>query len=149
MNPSQPKQGFPQRLGLQVANFELNSFLLDILWYNIIILFSTPKLISVFQTGPKVLHGISFHVKSGERIGIGNSASYIAPYDGELTWTCFSVGRTGSGKVHTSLSLLYVIKDIYMIVYRVHSHFHCCVVFSRKEMFIMMEFRQTKSILMR
>ncbi|KAJ3512976.1 hypothetical protein NLJ89_g3209 [Agrocybe chaxingu] len=37
-------------------------------------------------TGPKVLHSISFHVKSGERIGI--------------------VGRTGSGKSSLTLSLL-------------------------------------------
>ncbi|KAJ7487075.1 hypothetical protein FB451DRAFT_1337537 [Mycena latifolia] len=38
------------------------------------------------EDGPKVLHNISFHVKSGERIGI--------------------VGRTGSGKSSLTLSLL-------------------------------------------
>ncbi|KAJ7668054.1 multidrug resistance-associated ABC transporter [Mycena rosella] len=38
------------------------------------------------QDGPKVLHDISFHIKSGERVGI--------------------VGRTGSGKSSLTLSLL-------------------------------------------
>ncbi|KAJ6504576.1 P-loop containing nucleoside triphosphate hydrolase protein [Mycena vitilis] len=39
-----------------------------------------------FEDGPKVLHDISFHIKSGERVGI--------------------VGRTGSGKSSLTLSLL-------------------------------------------
>ncbi|KAJ7449167.1 hypothetical protein FB451DRAFT_1375079 [Mycena latifolia] len=45
------------------------------------------KLSARYSTdGPQVLHGISFHIKSGERIGI--------------------VGRTGSGKSSLTLSLL-------------------------------------------
>ncbi|KAJ8520559.1 hypothetical protein ONZ45_g2613 [Pleurotus djamor] len=38
------------------------------------------------ETGPKVLHDLSFHIKSGERVGV--------------------VGRTGSGKSSLTLSLL-------------------------------------------
>ena len=51
-----------------------------------------------FQTGPTVLHGISFHVKSGERVGIGQSSETNV----NATAKCskkFLVGRTGSGKV--------------------------------------------------
>ncbi|KAJ7283148.1 P-loop containing nucleoside triphosphate hydrolase protein [Mycena rebaudengoi] len=47
--------------------------------------------------GPSVLHGISFHVKSGERIGI--------------------VGRTGSGKSSLTLSLLRCIPTEGSIIY--------------------------------
>jgi|SRR6266850_484792 len=32
---------------------------------------SSSDLISSHQDGPKVLHDISFHIKSGERVGIG------------------------------------------------------------------------------
>ncbi|KAF8816575.1 hypothetical protein BYT27DRAFT_7127650, partial [Phlegmacium glaucopus] len=41
------------------------------------------------ETGPAVLHNISFHIKSGERIGVGKS-----------------LGRTGSGKSSLTLALL-------------------------------------------
>ena len=51
-----------------------------------------------FQSGPTVLHGLSFHVKSGERVGIGqwseSNVNVMAKYSKK-----FSVGRTGSGKV--------------------------------------------------
>ncbi|KAJ7283157.1 P-loop containing nucleoside triphosphate hydrolase protein [Mycena rebaudengoi] len=47
--------------------------------------------------GPSVLHGVSFHVKSGERVGI--------------------VGRTGSGKSSLTLSLLRCIPTEGSIIY--------------------------------
>lgn len=46
--------------------------------------------------GPKVLHDLSFHIKSGEHIGVGKvlvSSFYF------LFSLSFAVGRTGSGKV--------------------------------------------------
>lgn len=49
------------------------------------------------EDGPKVLHGISFHIKSGERVGI--------------------VGRTGSGKSSLTLSLLRCIHTEGSIMY--------------------------------
>jgi hypothetical protein len=30
------------------------------------------------QNGPKVLHDISFHIKSGERVGVGECSLFIA-----------------------------------------------------------------------
>jgi ABC-type multidrug transport system fused ATPase/permease subunit len=50
------------------------------------------------KDGPRVLHNISFHIKSGERVGIGRYFTFI--------FICTShciVGRTGSGKVLCSL----------------------------------------------
>lgn len=49
------------------------------------------------QDGPKVLVDISFHVKSGERVGIGET-QYRIPSQ-SANWQ--TVGRTGSGKVRT------------------------------------------------
>ncbi|KAJ7274255.1 P-loop containing nucleoside triphosphate hydrolase protein [Mycena rebaudengoi] len=49
------------------------------------------------EDGPDVLHGVSFHVKSGERVGI--------------------VGRTGSGKSSLTLSLLRCIPTEGSIIY--------------------------------
>ncbi|KAF9480291.1 multidrug resistance-associated ABC transporter [Pholiota conissans] len=57
------------------------------------------------STGPKVLHDLSFHVKAGERIGIGK----LLPYFWSITLIDTSislVGRTGSGKSSLTLSLL-------------------------------------------
>ena len=49
-----------------------------------------------------MLYDLSFHVKSGERIGIGKSVSCVHDI-GELTSNLlFTVGRTGSGKVYNS-----------------------------------------------
>ena len=48
--------------------------------------------------GPKVLHDISFHVKSGERVGIGEQfVSSTLRANGSDFYIL--VGRTGSGKV--------------------------------------------------
>ncbi|KAJ7288037.1 hypothetical protein C8J57DRAFT_1641031 [Mycena rebaudengoi] len=49
------------------------------------------------EDGPNVLHGVSFHVKSGERVGI--------------------VGRTGSGKSSLTLSLLRCIPTEGSVIY--------------------------------
>ena len=59
------------------------------------------------QDGPKVLHDISFQVRSGERVGIG---MYLdTPGINDRAHTDFLVvGRTGSGKVFT-LSSSYLI----------------------------------------
>ena len=48
------------------------------------------------QDGPRVLHEISFEVKSGERVGIGKSQSVLTI---PIELTTPAVGRTGSGKV--------------------------------------------------
>jgi ABC-type multidrug transport system fused ATPase/permease subunit len=52
--------------------------------------------------GPKVLHDLSFHVKSGEHIGVGKVlvSSFYFPFS-----LSFAVGRTGSGKVRERHSL--------------------------------------------
>jgi ABC-type multidrug transport system fused ATPase/permease subunit len=55
--------------------------------------------------GPDVLHGISFHIRSGERVGIGASLVILIPND-NLYFHTASVGRTGSGKTSLALSLL-------------------------------------------
>ena len=49
------------------------------------------------QSGPRVLHDISFEIKSGERIGIGKDFS--RPGWDQFLIDQLLVGRTGSGKV--------------------------------------------------
>lgn len=55
--------------------------------------------------GAKVLQNISFHVKSGERIGVG--VLFVLRYQcsWRWLWTNNLVGRTGSGKVCLILPL--------------------------------------------
>ncbi|KAG6808744.1 hypothetical protein H0H92_003040, partial [Tricholoma furcatifolium] len=56
--------------------------------------------------GPNVLHDISFHIKSGERIGVGEIVSLYIPRSKLADAPFFTVGRTGSGKSSLTLSLL-------------------------------------------
>jgi ABC-type multidrug transport system fused ATPase/permease subunit len=55
--------------------------------------------------GPKVLHDISFHIKSGERVGVGEFYNFVfinvTDFDRYST-----VGRTGSGKVTLGFMLM-------------------------------------------
>lgn len=51
--------------------------------------------------GPKVLHNLSFEIKSGERVGVGKS--FVRSRRSRLM--CCSVGRTGSGKVRRKVPL--------------------------------------------
>jgi ABC-type multidrug transport system fused ATPase/permease subunit len=69
---------------------------------------------SFLQSGPKVLHDISFHVKSGERIGIG----IFYPCRFISLNNHFLVGRTGSGKVSIYASTASL--TVYIIKFRVH-----------------------------
>jgi ABC-type multidrug transport system fused ATPase/permease subunit len=50
-----------------------------------------------------VLNGVSFHIKSGERVGVGEIYRVAMT---EVTCSCFEVGRTGSGKSTLTLALL-------------------------------------------
>lgn len=54
--------------------------------------------------GPKVLHDISFHIKSGERVGVGQYPKVVSTMN--IPLTSVTVGRTGSGKSSLTLSLL-------------------------------------------
>ncbi|KAJ6479017.1 P-loop containing nucleoside triphosphate hydrolase protein, partial [Mycena sanguinolenta] len=54
------------------------------------------------EDGPKVLHDLSFHVKAGQRIGIGEEPCIIA----KLMSHVMQWGRTGSGKSSLTLALL-------------------------------------------
>lgn len=52
--------------------------------------------------GPVVLHDISFHIKSGERVGVGAYSIYFTFYLVLVSYVqslLYPVGRTGSGKV--------------------------------------------------
>ena len=60
------------------------------------------RLPNLVQDGPRVLHEISFEVKSGERVGIGES--HAITHHNVRSWKR-PVGRTGSGKVVWSLRL--------------------------------------------
>lgn len=95
-----------------------------------------------------MLHDLSFHVKAGERIGIGKYPR-LTWYDDELSsGLLFSVGRTGSGKVYIFTIYFSWYKSWLYDDYRAHSHFHFCAAFWRKEISITMEFRPTRSISM-
>ena len=62
------------RIGQQVGTSGSSGFLRDILSYaDARRRYTLSLLISymVYQDGPKVLHDISFHIKSGERVGVG------------------------------------------------------------------------------
>jgi len=48
--------------------------------------------------GPSVLHGLTFEVKSGERVGVGEYLFQLSQIIG-IWLIADSVGRTGSGKV--------------------------------------------------
>lgn len=55
--------------------------------------------------GPNILHDISFDVKSGERLAIGENL-LLHGFPVEILWPTTLVGRTGSGKVVRSLMLV-------------------------------------------
>jgi ABC-type multidrug transport system fused ATPase/permease subunit len=54
------------------------------------------------DTGPNILHDVSFDIRSGERIGVGGLSVLRFIFIAEMVTT---VGRTGSGKVSYSTSI--------------------------------------------
>ena len=67
----QPRKAFHLRTGRQVVTLGSRIFRRVILSYVNPLWCSFWVLILGNQDGPKVLHDISFHIKSGERVGVG------------------------------------------------------------------------------
>ena len=67
----QPRKAFHLRTGRQVVTLGSRTSLRVIRSYVNPLWCSLWDLILENQDGPKVLHDISFHIKSGERVGVG------------------------------------------------------------------------------
>jgi len=71
---SRAREASHLRIGQQVGTSGSSGFLRDILSYADARRRYPPSLLisyMAYQDGPKVLHDISFHIKSGERVGVG------------------------------------------------------------------------------
>jgi hypothetical protein len=51
----------------------------------------------MIQTGPKVLHDISFHIKAGERVGVGETP--LLPSDFNYIKFCVQLVARGVARV--------------------------------------------------